>query len=221
MSWIQALGDTRLINQYQRLPDLFLEILPHPNWLPRAMADIVLNAFCLVSLIVTIMRTKNPLQRIRRVFWIFGTCYVLRSISLLGTTLPPSHSTCIPKPRTILNILFVLGPKLLIGTDYTCTDKIFSGHTCLATLLFWSWIWDSKSLKWKIYSTLHALSVIIASLSCQHHYTVDVTIAFMISSMLYFLYRLGLMLDGESCKFSAIIHYVDGTTKDNSIYSHI
>lgn len=208
MSMVQILGDERMIRSGMQnmspLPDAGLDLLPHPAWWPKSAADLTLNTFVLISLLACCVSARmnkggGPIFvmiYVRRMLWIFGFCYFLRLCALGGTTLPSSNTKCLLIERTLLQYL-TTGPLVLIGKAQTCTDKLFSGHTALATLLVWFWMatfW-TKASRWekvvfRLYALLHGSSVFIASMMCRHHYTVDVVLAIIIATLVFHLYHL-------------------------------
>ncbi len=207
MSVVQIIGDERMIESglttMTPLPDAGLELLPHPSWWPKAAADLTLNSYALISLISCCISARInragfifPIIYLRRMFWLFGFCYLLRLMTLGGTTLPSSNTKCLFVKRTFWDYL-TTGPLVLIGKAQTCTDKLFSGHTSLATLLTWFWMatfWTKSTFAQKLlartYAFIHGSGVFIASLMCRHHYTVDVVLAIIISTLVFHTYHM-------------------------------
>lgn len=207
MSVVQILGDERMI-AYQLtmmtpLPDIGLSMLPHPSWWPKAAADMTLNSYVVVSLVACIVSARLHkggsifvMIYVRRLLWLFGFCYFLRLLTLGGTTLPSSNQQCLFVKRSLLDYL-TTGPLVLIGKAQTCTDKLFSGHTALATLLTWFWLatfWTkaSRHQKWlaRTYALCHGSAVFVASLICRHHYTVDVVLAIIVATLVFHLFHM-------------------------------
>lgn len=207
MSVVQIIGDERMIRSglttMTPLPDAGLDLLPHPSWWPKSAADLVLNSYVVISLLACILSARfnragpiSVLIYVRRLLWLFGFCYFLRLLTLGGTTLPSSNPHCLFVKRALLDYL-TTGPLVLIGRAQTCTDKLFSGHTALATLLTWFWLatfW-TKAPRWqkfpaRIYALCHGSAVFIASMMCRHHYTVDVVLAIIIATLVFHMYHL-------------------------------
>lgn len=207
MSVVQIIGDERMIRSgltsMTPLPDAGLDLVPHPQWWPKSAADLVLNSYVVISLIACILSARinrggvnSVLIYVRRLLWLFGFCYLLRLLTLGGTTLPSSNTNCLFVKRSLLDYL-TTGPLVLIGKAQTCTDKLFSGHTALATLLTWFWMatfW-TKAARWqkftaRIYAFSHGSGVFIASMMCRHHYTVDVVLAIIIGTLVFHMYHL-------------------------------
>jgi hypothetical protein len=208
MSVVQILGDERMIATLEKqdvppLPDIGLDLLPHPVWWPKAAADLTLNSFVVISLVACVISVWRHRQGmflvlvyIRRLLWLFSFCYILRLVSLGGTTLPSSNTNCIIVKRALKDYIKT-GPLILLGKAQTCTDKLFSGHTSLASLLVWFWwvVFGTKRNRfekfvWRSYAFIHGSGVFIASMMCRHHYTVDVVLAVIISTLVFHIYHM-------------------------------
>jgi hypothetical protein len=237
MTSFQGISDNRSIkrgwHEKTALPDVLLEY--SPNWMPHRAADILLNYLFLISFISVLVRwifrvrrTKDfyypsitTLRSIRRYFWCWGIAYLLRSLSVLVTALPPSDARCVYKERTFVQLLHV-GYDIVSGRGNSCSDKVFSGHTSTATLLGLFWIAafckktskplnlqngnstntnaiHQKNISWLsrigiIWIVFHVLAISAACVLCRNHYTVDVLIAIMICCSIFSIYFLNLHL---------------------------
>ena len=163
--------------------------------------DFFLHSFIIVSLIASLFHWSPVvlLARARRYFWLYGAGYFLRMCSLAGTVLPPSNPACVPQIRSWWETV-KMTPLLLIGRTNTCTDKLFSGHTTVATLLLWFWL-DARSVAgdrivsfWRIYAIFHFFGMITTSILGHNHYTVDIVLAFIINTLTYTCYKYGLII---------------------------
>lgn len=186
------------------LPDLSFSLLPEPAWWPKSAADLAMFTFIAVSFMACCISARLNkgdsvifvLIYVRRFLWLLGFCYLLRLCTLGGTTLPASTSSCLMVKRTFWEY-FTTGPLVILGMEQTCTDKLFSGHTVLATLLIWFWMatfW-TKAQRWekilfRTYALLHGSSIFIASMMSRHHYTVDVVLAIIIGTLVFHIYHL-------------------------------
>lgn len=181
--------------------DVIFENLP--NFLDHRILnpDLMLHTYLIFSLIAAALHWSLPvfIRRFRRYFWLYGWGYLLRMFTLAFTILPPSNVACVPVERTLLESL-AMAPKLMFGGAHSCTDKIFSGHTTVATLLFWSWqearteAGDAPLSRWRFYAMTHLLSMALTSILGRNHYTVDIIVSFIVNSMSYWIYRLLLAL---------------------------
>lgn len=181
---------TQVIKQ-KSLPDVVLDS-KHRLQMPAGMPDWTLFSFIAASVAVH-LATVRPRGRImltaRRFFWLLGSCYGLRALSLAGTVLPPSNPHCVYQRRDGWRILMA-GPQLLVGAVHTCSDKIFSGHTIVATLLTCSWWQLSTNWAVRTYPVLHEIAMIVCGLSGRHHYTVDIVVALIVAVSVFHLYHL-------------------------------
>jgi hypothetical protein len=182
--------ETKVITQ-RSLPDVVLDS-KHRLELPAGMPDWALLSFVLISMACHMIFVKPRTRLIltmRRFFWLLGSGYGLRALSLLGTVLPPSNPNCQYRYRTRLQILLA-GPQLMVGAIHTCSDKIFSGHTIVATLV--SCFWWNLTENWLVrcYPIIHELFMILCSLNGRHHYTVDIVVALIVAVTLFHLYHL-------------------------------
>lgn len=181
---------TRVINQ-KSLPDVVLDS-KHRLQMPAGMPDWTLFAFIAISVVshyVFIKPRSRLILTVRRFFWLLGSCYGLRALSLAGTVLPPSNPHCLYQKRDGWRILMA-GPQLLVGAVHTCSDKIFSGHTIVATLLTCSWWQLTTHWGVRVYPVVHEIIMIICSLSGRHHYTVDIVVALIVAVNVFHLYHL-------------------------------
>lgn len=178
---------------FQHLPQLSTKSIFNP--------DLMLHSYIIVSLIAGAVHWPffTFIHRLRRFFWLYGLGYLLRAFTLASTVLPPSNPLCIPQERSFGEML-VLAPKLIFGYAHTCTDKLFSGHTTVATLLLWFWI-DARSLAndrafsfWKLYSLFHFSLMILSSIMGWNHYTVDIVLALIVNTLSFWCFKLLIVL---------------------------
>jgi hypothetical protein len=83
-------------------------------------------------------------------------------------------------------------PQLLTGSIHTCSDKIFSGHTLVATLLAAFWFHMAAGRGWpgRLYAAANWLLMVTCSLSGRHHYTVDIVVGAIVAALLFHCYHL-------------------------------
>lgn len=126
------------------------------------------------------------LMILRRFFWVLGTVYFIRGFTVWVTLIPRvEHAT--DGIDTSLN-WFVNFLLVFIQVDQTASDLIFSGHTALLVTVAWFfsyYIPQSSGLAW-IYASLGMYFI----LSTRHHYTVDILVAFIITSLIFWVYHL-------------------------------
>jgi hypothetical protein len=174
------------------LPDIVLDSKHRPK-MPAGMPDWTLFSLIAISVIghfAAVTPRTRLLLTARRFFWLLGTCYALRAVSLAGTVLPPSNPQCVYQKREGILKIIMAGLQLLVGSVHTCSDKIFSGHTIVATLLTCFWWNISQNWFIRAYPVLHEIGMIICSLSGRHHYTVDIVVALIVATTVFHLYHL-------------------------------
>lgn len=185
-----------IANNFNAIHDIAFHTLPNLPAESPFNPDLTLHSYIIISLIAGLKHWDHLrfIARLRRFLWLFGAGYLLRMCTLAATVLPPSDHMCEPKERGLLEMV-LMAPQLLVGRARTCTDKLFSGHTLVATLLLWFW-WDARTAAgdrlfsiWRIYAVVHALTMVLASLIGWNHFTVDVVLAFIISSLLFWFYK--------------------------------
>lgn len=205
MAFVQVNGDS-VFADYQmssamrldspsHIRDIFFEVLPVIRKVSVVNPDFTLHLFIATSLISGLFQWGPLLfvAKARRYFWIYGTGYLLRMCTLAFTVMPPSNPTCVPLKRTLLESL-LMTPHLLLSHVHTCTDKIFSGHTLVATLLLCFWFEASDDVRWRGYALFSWCSMVSTSLMGRCHYTVDIAVAFIVAMLIYWVYRLLLMI---------------------------
>lgn len=176
------------------------------SWLP----DAFLTSFLAISLTVTLLfphAARLKYQSIvvgRRIMWILSILYLFRMASFLVTTVPNPVHNCIPKyPQDPASYLILMG-RMATGKVSACTDNIYSGHTTLATVLFYTNVVYARRWYFSLWSALHVAAILFAILLTRLHYSVDVLIALFMTSFVYCLYH-----------FLLLIH-VDGHLLDRS-----
>ena len=126
------------------------------------------------------------LMVLRRFFWIVGTLYFIRGFTVWVTLIPrPEHATPgIDTSRSwFVNFLLVF-----LQIDQTASDLMFSGHTALLVTIAWFfsyYIAHASGMAW-LYTILGMYFI----LSTRHHYTVDILVAFTVSSLVFWVYHL-------------------------------
>lgn len=156
MTAMQGVSDNRAITsnlhlQADRpLPDLLMDYAP--SWMPIEAADLFLNSLIAFSIGMFFLswwwRIKaygaveahfRSFRIARRFMWMLTAAYALRAFTVLSTTMPPSDTRCTFRQRSWLEIPF-MAFEIMSKRGNSCTDKIFSGHSSMATLLGLTWI---------------------------------------------------------------------------------
>ncbi|XP_056638343.1 ceramide phosphoethanolamine synthase [Diorhabda carinulata] len=193
------------MEKYPPLPDIFLDNVPLIPW-AFDMCEITGTLLFTMWLIVLIFH-KYRFILMRRFFALSGTVFLLRCVTMLITSLsvPGSHLQCQPRFYTTqangifadlarkLSQAFVIwrGAGLSIRGVRTCGDYMFSGHTVALTMLnFFITEYTPRHIYY-----LHTLSWmmnmfgIFFILAAHEHYSIDVFVAFYISSRLFLYYH--------------------------------
>ncbi|XP_063532698.1 ceramide phosphoethanolamine synthase [Cydia strobilella] len=191
------------MKKYPPLPDLFLDNVPHIPW-AFDMCEITGSLLLAIWLVVLLFH-KHRFILLRRFFALAGTVFLLRCFTMLITSLsvPGSHLKCEPRSYPPADDLTVWGRRLRQAYEIwsgagmsvrgvrTCGDYMFSGHTVALTLLnFFITEYTSRSLY-----LLHILTWVMNMfgiffiLAAHEHYSIDVFIAFYITSRLFLYYH--------------------------------
>ncbi|XP_060800919.1 ceramide phosphoethanolamine synthase [Amyelois transitella] len=191
------------MKKYPPLPDLFLDNVPHIPW-AFDMCEITGSLLLAIWLVVLFFH-KHRFIILRRFFALAGTVFLLRCFTMLITSLsvPGSHLKCEPRSYPPADDLTVWGRRLRQAYDIwsgagmsvrgvrTCGDYMFSGHTVALTLLnFFITEYTPRSLY-----LLHILTWVMNMfgiffiLAAHEHYSIDVFIAFYITSRLFLYYH--------------------------------
>jgi shingomyelin synthase len=165
------------------LPDLFHNSFPddmrnwheYTDWMP----------FIPLILFITLDKGKNLLQFL----FLIGVVYVIRFIAFSITILPAPSVICEceweTEPETflrrMLNILYQEG----------CNDLLFSGHTSLmlmSTLFLIHYCLDDSVIA-KLFLIMYNILGIILIIGTKLHYSVDVYLATIITTLLFFSFN--------------------------------
>ncbi|XP_069125045.1 sphingomyelin synthase-related protein 1-like [Argopecten irradians] len=188
-------------DKYPPLPDIFLDNIPYTPWAFEACEVI---AVCLGTIwSMVLIFHKHRFILLRRVFSIIGTVYLLRCITMLITSLsvPSPHLQCEGKmygdiwAKAKRTMEIWMGMGMSLSGVRTCGDYMFSGHTvCITLLNFFITEYTPRQGKYNSYY-LHMLTWvanmfgIFFILAAHEHYSIDVFIAFYISSRLFLYYH--------------------------------
>jgi shingomyelin synthase len=181
------------------LPDL---VFTYTAYYPSALifSEYIIIASGSVMIIVCYLH-KHRWIVFRRVFFMLALLYLGRTVCMLVTQLPvadPSYY-CAPKlNRTGARIVasralqLVSGAGLFInGKHMYCGDYIYSGHTLILVMAYLVTREYSPRRFWHLHWVMWIGSVIgvICILLSRGHYTVDVIIAYYITTRIFWLYH--------------------------------
>ncbi|KAM4714030.1 phosphatidylcholine:ceramide cholinephosphotransferase 2 isoform 2-T2 [Anableps anableps] len=180
------------------LPDKFFDYVDRVPW---AFTITETNGLILVGLwLIQWLFLKHKAIVGRRCFFLIGTLYMYRCITMYITTLPVpgEHMVCAPKlyndsTGKIWRILRLIsgGGLSLTGSHLMCGDFLYSGHTVMLTLsyLFISeysprWMWWYRWFCWVL-----SASGVICILVGHEHYSIDVVIAYYVTTRIFWWYH--------------------------------
>lgn len=125
--------------------DLGFYLIPESkNFVLYIIVNIIPKVFLFIVLVYLLV--KNNINAIIILFIIAGTCFAVRSISIIATILPPLNNECVYIPEDhgspLGNFIYEMF-TIIIGLKETCRDYFFSGHmamfgSILITLLFFN-----------------------------------------------------------------------------------
>lgn len=180
------------------LPDKFFDYVDRVPW---AFTVTEVNGLILVGLwLVQWLCLKHRAIIGRRCFFLIGTLYMYRCITMYITTLPVpgKHMVCAPKlyndsTGKIWRILRLIsgGGLSLTGSHMMCGDFLYSGHTVMCTLSYLfikeyspRWMWWYHWFCW-----LLSASGVICILVAHEHYSIDVVIAYFVTTRVFWTYH--------------------------------
>lgn len=196
------------MKKYPPLPDIFLDNVPHIPWAFHMCEVTGTLLFCIWVCVLIVH--KHRMVLLRRFFALAGTVFLLRCVTMLITSLsvPGTHLECTKNDHKfddsttvgISEMIFLRvsraytiwsGLGMSIQGVRTCGDYMFSGHTVALTLLnFFITEYTPRNLYF-----LHTLTWLLNMfgiffiLAAHEHYSIDVFVAFYISSRLFLYYH--------------------------------
>ncbi|TMS01818.1 phosphatidylcholine:ceramide cholinephosphotransferase 2 [Larimichthys crocea] len=180
------------------LPDKFFDYMDRVPW---AFTVTEVNGLILVGLwLVQWLFLKHKSIVGRRCFFLIGTLYMYRCVTMYITTLPVpgKHMVCAPKlyndsTGKIWRILRLIsgGGLSLTGSHLMCGDFLYSGHTVMLTLSYLfikeyspRWMWWYHWFCW-----LLSASGVICILIAHEHYSIDVVIGYFATTRTFWWYH--------------------------------
>ncbi|KAM6915969.1 sphingomyelin synthase-related protein 1-like isoform 1-T2 [Xenentodon cancila] len=182
---------------YPPLPDIFLDSVPRIPW-AFAIAEACGIILCYMFLLILLLHKHRSIL-FRRLCSLIGTVFLLRCCTMFVTSLsvPGQHLKCVSKTygdswgkiQRALAIWSGFG-MTLTGVQ-TCGDYMFSGHTVVLTMLNF-FVTEYTPRNWNIIHTISwvlNLFGIFFILAAHEHYSIDVFIAFYITTRLFLYYH--------------------------------
>ncbi|XP_028824803.1 phosphatidylcholine:ceramide cholinephosphotransferase 1 [Denticeps clupeoides] len=180
------------------LPDVFFDYFDRVEWAFSICEVIGILLVCLWLFQWGLLKHRSIVGR--RFFFIVGTLYLYRCITMYITTLPVPgmHFKCSPKlfgdwesqMRRVMKMI-AGGGLTITGSHSMCGDYLYSGHTVMLTLTylfireyspkrFWWYHW----ICW-IFSAVGIFCILLA----HDHYSIDVVVAYFITTRLFWWYH--------------------------------
>lgn len=185
------------VPESEPLPDIFLSNTPVIPWAFMASELIIVTLSCLFISLLMVHRWR--LVILCRFFIIMGCILIMRSATIFCTTLsvPSPHLDCKAETHTtfearwekIIDIFSGLGAS--VAGVQTCGDYMFSGHTSVATTLALFVVEYGPSDWTNLQIIVYSLNIFAAFfvLAGHEHYSIDVILAYYISSRLFSSYH--------------------------------
>ncbi|UYV82970.1 SAMD8 [Cordylochernes scorpioides] len=182
---------------YPPLPDIFLDNVPLIPWAFTMCEVTGITLFIMWFTIVFLHKHRFIL--LRRTCSLFGSVFLLRCITMLITSLsvPGRHLKCQARDygsiwqKLYTAFLIWQGGGMSIQGVRTCGDYMFSGHTVALTLFnFFVTEYTPNSMYYlHTFSWVLNLFGIFFILAAHEHYSIDVFVAFYISTRLFLYYH--------------------------------
>jgi len=187
------------VPELQPLPDIVLDNIKYQSW--GLDVSEYLLMISTMSAMVVVMLHSHRLVILRRIWLLLGILYYYRALTMFVTVLPKSDETytCMPRKNdtTALDyskrvLTIISGGGLSInGKHIYCGDYIFSGHTMTLTMGYLAIKQYSPRrfilLHWA--SFLISLCGVIFLLLSRGHYTIDVLLAYYVTSRIWWIYH--------------------------------
>ncbi|KAF4523590.1 hypothetical protein B566_EDAN016233 [Ephemera danica] len=198
-----ALVHERVPNRdtYGPLPDVVLDHVGQ-DWNWGLYASEILIMVSSSAAFLVILFHKHRFIVMRRVFLMLGLLYLMRSITMYVTVLPMANSTyyCSPKANTT-SVLLIMRRSLQLlsgfglsinGQHIYCGDYVYSGHTVILVMsyLIIQEYTPRRCLLFHWLAGLAALAGMVLILVAKAHYTIDVIIAYYVSTRLFWIYHM-------------------------------
>ncbi|KAK5853938.1 hypothetical protein PBY51_015049 [Eleginops maclovinus] len=182
---------------YPPLPDIFLDSVPRIPW-AFAMAEACGLILCYMFILILLLHKHRSIL-FRRLCSLMGTVFLLRCCTMFVTSLsvPGQHLKC--SSKTYADTWGKMQRALMIWSGFgmtltgvqTCGDYMFSGHTVILTLLNF-FVTEYTPRTWNLIHTISwvlNLFGIFFILAAHEHYSIDVFIAFYITTRLFLYYH--------------------------------
>ncbi|XP_013186789.1 phosphatidylcholine:ceramide cholinephosphotransferase 2 isoform X2 [Amyelois transitella] len=186
-------------NKTDPLNDIVLENIGPADWALDVSEYLIMVSTTVAMLVVVFHKHRFIVSR--RLFFIIGLLYLYRSITMFVTVLPVSSKTyfCSPKEENVTSLVIIKRMFYLIsgfglsinGKHTYCGDFIYSGHTMILVLSYLVVAEYSPKKLWPMHWAMWGSALLGVSfvLLAHGHYTVDVVIAYYITTRLFWTFH--------------------------------
>lgn len=191
---------------YFLLPDIGHNLLPELSTVfgldAHKLCDYLLYVTSASTLAFALLNPKRYII-LKRVCMVYGTLMLMRSVTLLVTSLPDPYLLCdlrtpgtydwsdMPWLNVATDVIGMFGPN--DRESLTCGDLIFSGHTVLFVLcaLVWHTYYKSFGVINPCKLLIWVLSVVgtVLLLVTRMHWTIDILLAYYVTVTLWNFYH--------------------------------
>ncbi|XP_076458484.1 sphingomyelin synthase-related protein 1-like [Babylonia areolata] len=186
------------MQKYPPLPDIFLDNMPYVPWAFEACELVGLILSCIWFGVLIFHKHRFIL--LRRMFSLLGTIFLLRCVTMLITSMsvPGRHLHCVGKvygnmwSRMGRTLEIWRGLGMTLQGVKSCGDYMFSGHTSIITILnFFITEYTPALDMYYLHLASWVLNIfgIFFILAAHEHYSIDVFIAFYLTSRLFMYYH--------------------------------
>ncbi|KAG9393314.1 PAP2 superfamily C-terminal [Carpediemonas membranifera] len=195
------------------LPDIGYDIIPLIS--SYSVPDIAVGVVVVTFFIWALLHPFRGLIAMRRLGLLLGVCYLIRIFSIASTILPDPDQRCMENAEGYQSGLFLVPFRYVLGTATLCSDLVFSGHTCTATLVL---LIVASSDRSRVFAfrlltifilLVEYVALVICIIGARFHYSVDVYIGAVISLCVFIIYKLALTLGSITGHFR-LLRWVDG-----------
>lgn len=184
---------------YKPLPDTFLDVIEAKDW-ALSVSEVFIMITTNIMLFI-VLAHRHRFIVFRRLFLLLSLLYFMRSITMFVTVLPVSSESyeCSEKvSHPTFDVILLRALRLCSGLGLTingkhtyCGDYIYSGHTTILVVGYLMIYEYSPRRFWLLHwaAWVMAFTGVLMVLVSHGHYTVDVIVAYFITTRLFWLYH--------------------------------
>lgn len=196
MALVQVGVDVRADFDAEPLPDLLHDAWYVTwSWAPTVTIAVMSG----ITLLMVLLLTARPQLVIRRMAWILSVLFAMRALTIPITQFPNPYLLCERADATLLARPFLAAWHILTGQLMTCADVMFSAHTSLLVTMAWAWLLYTHHWAARLFGVLCALFGALIIVVTRLHYTADVLVAILLTSLVHMVYFFAVAL-GEVIK---------------------